>query len=236
MPSARQGSSEPRGGPGPESRYHFPHPETADEDGFVAAGGDLSPGTLVHAYSNGMFPWTTNPITWWSPDPRAVFPVDGIHVSRSLARHLRRTRLRITYDTAFRKVMEECARSRPGRRQTWISRRFITGYTGLFELGYAHSVEVWNGETLAGGMYGVAIGSFYAGESMFSNAENGSKVALVAMARRLRECGFTLFDTQFLTEHLASMGAVEISREEYLRRLREAIAKPVLFQAEPEIV
>jgi len=211
------------------TRFVFPHPDSADADGFLAIGGDLKPGTLLLAYRNGIFPWTTRPLTWWSPDPRAVIPIGGVHVSRSLRKVLRRGRFATTFDRAFRRVMERCAAPRPGRRETWITPPFISGYTRLHELGYAHSVEVWDGERLAGGLYGVAIGGFFAGESMFSDEENGSKVALVAMEEGLRASGFTLFDVQFLTPHLRSMGAVEITRAQYLQRLRRAVAAPGSF-------
>lgn len=244
MPSEKRGSNEPQGGPNepqggsnePQgesreedhqltTRFRFPHPDTADEDGFVAMGADLKPGTLLLAYGNGIFPWTTRPVTWWSPDPRAIIPLGGLHVSRSLLKVLRRGVFSTSFDRAFRSVMEGCAEPRPGRKETWISAAFIAGYTRLHALGYAHSVEVWQGERLAGGLYGVAIGGFFAGESMFSAEENASKVALVAIEERLRLCGFDLFDVQFLTPHLKSMGAVEISRREYLERLHSATAR-----------
>ena len=220
MPFAKRASEEPA----LTTRFRFPHANTADEDGLVAVGGDLKPGTLLLAYGNGIFPWTTRPITWWSPDPRAVIPIGGLHVSRSLAKVLRRGTFTVTFDTAFRRVMEGCAAPRPGRTETWISGAFITGYTRLHELGYAHSVEVWHGEELAGGLYGVRIGGFFAGESMFSGEENASKVALVAVEEKLRNAGFTLFDVQMMSAHLKTMGAVEITRGEYLERLRSAVA------------
>jgi len=214
------------------SSYHFPPAQTADADGFLAVGGDLTPGTLLLAYRNGIFPWTSNPITWWSPDPRTIIPLGRLHVSRSLARYLRKPGLRITFDTAFRTVMEECARPRPGRMETWISGRFINGYSRLHAMGYAHSAEVWRAERMVGGIYGVSSGAFFAGESMFSAEENASKVALVAMEARLRASGFLLFDVQFLTKHLASMGAEEIPRAEYLQRLRAAVATDVALRTE----
>ncbi len=208
MPSEKRGSSEPqRGSSELTTRFRFPHPNTADEDGFLAVGGDLKPGTLLLAYGNGIFPWTTRPLTWWSPDPRAIIPLGGLHVSRSLRKVLSKGGFSISFDRAFRAVMEGCAEPRPGRKETWISSAFITGYTRLHGLGHAHSVEVWLGERLAGGLYGVAIGGFFAGESMFSAEENASKVALVAMEEKLRLSGFELFDVQFLTPHLRSMGA-----------------------------
>jgi leucyl/phenylalanyl-tRNA---protein transferase len=256
MPSRKQGSSPPEGraegapgrsrwsaegakrreaqgsSDGPAeltTRFRFPHASTADDDGLVAVGGDLKPGTLLLAYSNGIFPWTTHPVTWWSPDPRAVIPVGGVHVSRSLRRDMRKAAFVVTFDRDFRRVMEGCAASRPGREKTWISPQFISAYTRLHALGYAHSVEVWRGDVLAGGLYGVSIGAFFAGESMFSEVENASKVALVAMEERLRSSGFVLFDVQMLTPHLVSMGAIEIPRADYLSSLRSAVAVPVSF-------
>jgi len=226
MPSAKRDSSESqRDSSELTTRFRFPHPDTADEDGFVAVGGDLKPGTLLLAYGNGIFPWTTRPLTWWSPDPRAIIPLGGLHVSRSLRKVLSKGGFSISFDRAFRAVMEGCAEPRPGRKETWISSAFITGYTRLHALGFAHSVEVWQGESLAGGLYGVAIGGFFAGESMFSAEENASKVALVAMEEKLRLTDCELFDVQFLTPHLRSMGAVEIPRREYLERLHQAVAK-----------
>lgn len=211
------------------SRFLFPHASRADSDGFLAAGGDLLPGTLLLAYRNGIFPWTTHPVTWWSPDPRAIMPMDGVHVSRSLGRVLQRGVFTVSFDEAFRRVMEGCAEPRPGREETWISPRFITAYCRLHELGYAHSVEVWQGGELAGGLYGVSIGGFFAGESMFSSARDASKVALVSMVEKLSASGFALFDVQLMTPHLRSMGAIEISRNEYLRRLAAATELPASF-------
>jgi leucyl/phenylalanyl-tRNA--protein transferase len=226
MPFAKRDSSESqRDSSELTTRFRFPHPDTADEDGFVAVGGDLKPGTLLLAYGNGIFPWTTRPLTWWSPDPRAIIPIGGLHVSRSLRKVLSRGGFSVSFDRAFREVMEGCAEPRPGRKETWISSAFITGYTRLHALGFAHSVEVWQGESLAGGLYGVAIGGFFAGESMFSAEENASKVALAAMEEKLRLTGSELFDVQFLTPHLRSMGAVEIPRRDYLERLHQAVAK-----------
>jgi leucyl/phenylalanyl-tRNA---protein transferase len=240
MPSAKPGSDEPKGGSSEpqkgsselSSRFRFPHPSTADPDGFLAVGGDLKPGTLLLAYGNGIFPWTTHPITWWSPDPRAIIPIGGVHVSHSLRKLMRNSPFAITFDTAFTRVMKECAGPRPGRDGVWISPQFITAYSRLHELGYAHSVEVWAGESLAGGLYGVSIGGFFAGESMFSEHENGSKVALVAMEERLRSAGYTLFDVQFLTPHLQSMGAIEVDRSDYLNRLHDAIEIETRFLEE----
>jgi leucyl/phenylalanyl-tRNA--protein transferase len=229
MPSAKRGSDELT------SRFRFPHPSSADEDGFVAAGGDLKPGTLLLAYGNGIFPWTTHPLTWWSPDPRAIIPLGALHISHSLRKVIRSARFTTTFDRAFREVMERCAAPSRGREETWISPAFITGYTRLHALGFAHSAEVWHDERLVGGLYGVSIGGFFAGESMFSREENASKVALVAMEEKLRSSGCSLFDVQFATPHLRSMGAVEIPREEYLQRLHEAVAVQSAFGQSAEL-
>ena len=228
MPSEKPDSDESPGGSDELStRFRFPHPNTADEDGFVAVGGDLKPGTLLFAYGNGIFPWTTRPLTWWSPDPRAIIPLGALHVSHSLKKVLRRGGFTVSFDRSFRSVMEGCAASRPGRKETWISAAFIAGYTRLHSLGFAHSAEVWREGRLVGGLYGVSIGGFFAGESMFSDEENASKVALAAMEERLRAAGFAIFDVQFLTPHLVSMGAVEITRADYLARLHAATALTV---------
>ena len=206
------------------TRFRFPHPDAADEDGLLAVGGDLKPGTLLLAYRNGIFPWTTSPITWWSPDPRTIIEPAGLHVSRSLRRFMRKGAYSVTFNRAFTRVMEGCAAPRPGREETWISPQFISAYTRLHAMGFAHSVEVWNGGELVGGLYGVHIGGFFAGESMFSAMENASKQALAALCARLSEKGFLLFDVQMMTPHLKTMGAREIPRKEYLARLQEAAA------------
>jgi len=211
----------------PASRYRFPDPEAADEDGLVAVGGDLAPGTLLAAYRAGIFPWSDGPITWWSPAPRAVIPLDGLHVSRSLARAIRRGSFRVTFDTAFRQVIEGCAVPRPGREETWISPAFVEAYAALHELGWAHSVECWRDDRLAGGLYGVAIGAWFGGESMFSAERDASKVAIAALIARLGERGYALFDAQVMNPHLASLGAVDIPRSEYLARLRAALVLAV---------
>ncbi len=210
--------------PVPAARWRFPDPGTADEDGLVAVGGDLEPGTLLAAYRAGIFPWSDGPITWWSPDPRAIIPLEGRHVSRSLARTIRRGLYRVTFDAAFRGVIEGCAAPRPGREQTWISPAFIEAYVRLHDLGWAHSAECWLGDRLAGGLYGVAIGAWFGGESMFAAGRDASKVAITALAERLRACGYVLFDAQIMNPHLASLGAVDIPRPAYLARLRDAVA------------
>src|SRR5262249_26102015 len=150
----------------------------ANSEGLVAIGGDFSVPRLLFAYRSGIFSWTVDPVTWWSPDPRAIFEFGGFHVSRSLARGLRKKVFAITIDRAFRQVMEGCAAAGPGRRSTWITREFLHAYTELHQQGHAHSLECWLGTELVGGIYGVCIGGFFAGESMFHRVSNASKVAL----------------------------------------------------------
>jgi leucyl/phenylalanyl-tRNA---protein transferase len=199
-------------------------PEFADENGLVAIGGDLRPERLLYAYRSGVFPWYNEgePICWWSPDPRAIIELDGLHVSRRLARTLHSGPYHVTVDGDFGGVIRGCADR--GEEGTWIIPEMIDAYERLHGLGYAHSVEVWRGTDLAGGLYGVAVGGLFAGESMFSRQRDASKVALVDTVERLRDQGFQLFDIQLLTEHTARLGAVEISRKQYLARLRRALA------------
>jgi leucyl/phenylalanyl-tRNA--protein transferase len=203
-------------------------PARADAEGLVAVGGDLRPQWLLRAYRKGIFPWYTEgePVHWWSPDPRAVLELDGFHVPRRLARTLRSGRFRVTTDRAFRAVVGGCADRVEG---TWLTPAMRKAYQALHEMGYAHSVEAWLGEDLAGGVFGVALGGFFSAESMFTRRRDGSKVALAAVAGRLRRRGLTLVDIQMLTPHTASLGAVEIPRAEYLRRLRAALALEVSF-------
>ena len=207
--------------------YTF-EPERADETGLVAIGGDLEPATLVQAYRSGVFPWygEGDPILWWSPDPRGVFELDGLYVSRRLARTIRSGKFRLTVDTAFRDVLHACADRDGG---TWLTKAMLAAYMRLHHLGIAHSVEAWHDGELAGGIYGVALGGFFAGESMFARAADASKVAMVYLFEHLRHRGYQLFDTQVLTGHTARMGAVEIPRKEYLARLRRALACRVTF-------
>lgn len=209
----------------PSSRWDLPEPDRADASGVVAVGADLAPGTLLEAYRRGLFPMRLapgGPIAWWSPDPRGILPLDGVRVSRSLARSCRRFEVRV--DTAFEAVVRWCAD--PRRPYGWIDAEFVAAYVRLFELGWAHSVETWVDDELVGGLYGVAIGGFFAGESMFHRRRDASKVALVALVELLREGGATLLDVQWTTEHLASLGAVDVPRAEYLHRLQAAIVQP----------
>ena len=210
----------------------FLDPEDADAEGLVGVGGDLSPQRLVSAYRLGIFPFydDTMPLLWWSPDPRAIFELDSLNVSRRLARTVRSGRFRVTADRAFAEVVEGCAR-RDGEDGVWITRAMVVAYERLHRLGVAHSVEAWQGQELVGGIYGVALGGFFSGESMFSLVRDASKVALVHVQERLRRGGYQLFDVQFLNDHTARLGAIEIPRAEYLRRLRRALKCEASFVA-----
>ncbi|MDB6068314.1 MAG: aat [Pedosphaera sp.] len=201
----------------------FPDPREATADGLVALGGDFSVGRLLTAYRSGIFPWTVDPISWWSPDPRAIFELDRFHVSKSLGKVLRQGVFRITMDVAFKEVITACAAPAAGRGETWITAEFIEAYTLLHEQGHAHSVECWKEGQLAGGIYGVALGGLFAGESMFHRESNASKVALSHLVGHLKERKFALFDIQMLTPITRQLGAVAIPRDEYLRRLADAV-------------
>jgi leucyl/phenylalanyl-tRNA--protein transferase len=185
----------------------------------------LTPDLLLNAYGQGIFPMAEEDgtIYWYDPDPRAILPLDAFRVSRSLRRRINRGGFEIRFNTAFRAVMEACAAPGPGRNETWISAELIDVYCRTHTLGYAHSVETWIDGTLAGGLYGVAIGRLFAGESMFSRATDASKIALVALVERLQETGAMLLDIQFMTDHLKRFGAIEIPRAEYRQRLAEAL-------------
>ncbi len=188
---------------------------------IVAVGGDLEPATLLGAYAQGLFPMRVDGVlAWWSPDPRGILPVDGFRRSRSLTRDLDRFDIRI--DTAFEAVMRACGD--PRRPHGWIDESFVDAYCRLHELGWAHSVETWIGDELVGGLYGVRIRGFFAGESMFHSVTNASKVALWAAVELLRTDGVVLFDVQWTTDHLASLGAVDVSRARYLDLLEAALA------------
>jgi leucyl/phenylalanyl-tRNA--protein transferase len=205
-----------------DQRLRFPDPRRADAEGLVAIGGDLSVPRLLLAYRSGIFPWTVNPITWWSPDPRAIFELDRFHVPRSLARLIRKQPFEITIDRAFREVMEGCAAPARGRRSTWITPEFIAGYARLHQQGHAHSLECWQAHKLVGGIYGVSAGGFFAGESMFHRVTGASKAALCHLVQHLRQRGFALFDIQMVTPATRQLGAVEIPRGAYLERLASA--------------
>lgn len=204
----------------------FPDPNESDDDGLVAIGGDLSPRRLLHAYEHGIFPWYDEgvPPLWWSPNPRTIIDNDDLHVSRSLRRVLRKNTFRVTWDQSFEAVMRACGVREGG---TWILPEMIEAYVALQRLGVAHSIEVWSGAELVGGLYGVQRGALFAAESMFHRRTDASKVALVYAVRSAFRAGITLFDVQLMTHHLESMGAREIPRSEYLGLVREATAKAV---------
>jgi leucyl/phenylalanyl-tRNA---protein transferase len=206
----------------PPNRWRLPAPEFADEHGLCGIGADLEPGTLLAAYRSGIFPMPLRKKTlgWWSPDPRGVIPLDGLIVSRSLRRSCRRYDVR--FDTRFRDVMERCGD--PNRPHGWITPQFVDAYEELHRLGWAHSVESYVDGHLVGGLYGVRIRGLFAGESMFSDANDASKVALVGLVDWLVETGATLLDVQWTTPHLSSVGAVDVPRDAYLRRLAHAVA------------
>jgi leucyl/phenylalanyl-tRNA---protein transferase len=191
----------------------------------------LTPELLLYGYCQGIFPMAheDGQIYWYDPDPRAILPLETFHASRSLMRTIKRGLFHITVDEAFAAVIHACARARPGRDETWISPEVITAYSQLHELGFAHSVETWLDGRLVGGLYGVAIRGLFAGESMFSEANDASKVALVHLVDRLVKGNFQLLDVQFVTPHLAQFGALQIPRSEYQVRLAQALAVQAQF-------
>lgn len=211
---------------------HFPPASMADEDGVVAVGGRLDPEWLLDAYRHGIFPWPLRcdlPVFWFSPDPRAIIPLEHLKFSGSLRKTLRRSAFRVTCDRAFDDVIVGCATG-PGRELgTWITPQMIEAYCQLHRLGVAHSVEAWQGDTLAGGVYGVAVAGLFAAESMFYRVSNASKVALACLLAHVRRRGYQLFDVQMTTEHTERFGATNIARNEYLRRLADALTAPVSF-------
>ncbi|MGH2634052.1 MAG: leucyl/phenylalanyl-tRNA--protein transferase [Tepidiformaceae bacterium] len=207
------------------SRYGFPGPKRGD--GFVGFGGDFAPETIVGAYRAGAFPWPHDDVDelWYSPDPRAVIPLDGLHISRRLRRTLRSGHFHVSLDAAFGQVIAGCAEREEG---TWITPAIVSAYGKLHDLGWAHSFEVWSGdEELVGGLYGLGVGAMFGAESMFHRANDASKVAMVALVEHASRIGIELIDIQVLTEHTQRMGAVEVSRADYLRRLEHALAREV---------
>jgi leucyl/phenylalanyl-tRNA--protein transferase len=208
----------------------FPPVERAlvEPNGLLAAGADLSPPRLLDAYRHGIFPWFNDedPVLWWSPDPRMVLLPGELHISRTLRRAIRSREFVVTLDRAFHDVMEGCAAPRANQDGTWITGDMMRAYAHLAALGHGHSVEVWVGGELAGGLYGVAVGRIFYGESMFSRRSNASKVAFAYLARQLERWKFDLIDCQMSTEHLASLGAREIPRSDFLARLQRGTARP----------
>jgi len=209
----------------------FPAPYLAQADGLLAIGGDLSPLRLFTAYRNGIFPWfeEQGELFWFSPDPRAVLLPDELKVHKSMRSLLNKGRFRITCDEAFHRVMQACAHTpRQGQEGTWISPAFFEGYMRFHLLGLAHSVEVWEGDNLVGGLYGIALGKIFYGESMFSHQDNASKAGFITLVRALKEKGFQLIDCQQETPHLLSLGARNISRVDFMEHLARNVYEPDL--------
>ncbi|HET6612823.1 MAG TPA: leucyl/phenylalanyl-tRNA--protein transferase [Kofleriaceae bacterium] len=213
-----------------DDRVVFPRPDLAEDDGLLAVGGDLRPERLLLAYANGIFPWYHDelPILWHSPDPRMVLCTSDLHVSRSLAKTIRRHRFSLRLDTAFEQVIDGCAAARDGEPGTWITDDMREAYLELFRLGFAHSAEAWVDGELAGGVYGVSLGGAFFGESMFARVSDASKVTFVALVRQLSRWHIDLIDCQVYTDHLASFGAQPIPRAKFLAELDAALDKPTL--------
>lgn len=203
----------------------FPDPSLAEEDGLLALDGDLSPERLMLAYSNGIFPWFSEeePILWWSPDPRFVIYPKDIKISHSMKKILKNNIYKISFDTCFRDVISNCSNMRK-EEGTWITNEMIEAYCKLYELGFAHSVEAWYEDKLVGGLYGVSMGKCFFGESMFSTMDNASKAAFITLSKALDEKGFVVIDCQVHTNHLESLGAVYISRKDFLQVIRRGVS------------
>jgi leucyl/phenylalanyl-tRNA--protein transferase len=216
----------------------FPAVSTAlvEPDGLLAAGGDLSTKRLLYAYRHGIFPWYDDgqPLLWWSPDPRCVFLPGNFHVSRRLRREVRRCGAEIRINTAFRAVIRECAGPRRSEQGTWITSAMIEAFEDLHEAGWAHSVEVWQSGKLVGGLYGLAIGKAFFGESMFSLTSNASKIALIFLSNRLNAGDFEVLDCQVVSSHLLTLGASIIPRGDFIRRIESACDQPPLRQSWPD--
>ncbi len=208
----------------------FPPVDHAEKSGLLAVGGDLSPERLLAAYREGIFPWYGDgePILWWSPDPRFVLFPDELRISRSMRQFLKKGLVRITFDRAFPEVISACRRPRRGQDGTWITPEMRAAYCALHDLGYAHSVEVWQGDVLAGGLYGVSLGRAFFGESMYSEAPNASKAALITLVRHLKGREFDLIDCQVETGHLAGLGARPIPRRDFCTLLQQSLRHETL--------
>ncbi|MEX0963030.1 MAG: leucyl/phenylalanyl-tRNA--protein transferase [Pseudohongiellaceae bacterium] len=211
----------------PESPFPAIDEALDEPNGLLAAGGELSCARLLEAYSSGIFPWFEQgqPILWWSPDPRMVLFPEDLRVSRSLVKLLAKSPYTVTMDSAFAEVIACCARPRGASAGTWITDDMRRAYTQLFEKGYAHSVEVWSGTQLVGGLYGVSLGQVFFGESMFSFESNTSKIALVNLVKQLRQWNYKLIDCQVSSEHLESLGALEISRDRFSQQLEKLLPR-----------
>lgn len=216
------------------ARPQFPPPESARSNGLVLVGGCLTPQWMLTAYSQGIFPMPIvegrrETLAWFSPDPRGILEFDDLYVSRSLARTIRRGKFHVTKDHAFEAVVEACSFPRHEDDGVWISPALMAGYQTLHQMNYAHSLEVWEGTELVGGIFGITVGGLFAGESMFHHRTDASKVALVCLVQHLQQQGFELFDVQWTNEHTRSLGAKDIRRRQYLKRLAAIVGKPVHF-------
>ena len=221
----------------------FPPVESAlvHPNGLIAAGGGLGVARLVQAYRRGIFPWFSDgdPVLWWCPDPRMVLPTDGAHVSRSLRRRLRTATFAVTLDRAFAQVMRGCAAPRREEAGTWLIPAMMGAYQRLHETGLAHSIEVWMDDELVGGLYGVAIGRMFFGESMFSTRTDASKIALVMLADQLARWDFPMIDCQLRTAHLVTMGAIEMPRRQFVAELTRLVRQPEVpspWSLDPEVI
>ena len=206
----------------PDNR--LPDPSDGPADGPVAIGGDLSPDLLIEAYNKGIFPWFSDddgPLLWWSPDPRAVLLLEDFKPSKSLRRLMRRGRFRVTFDQAFSEVVSACAEPRSNSTETWITPNMQRAYRTLYDLELGHSVECWEEDELVGGLYGISLGAMFFGESMFSKVSNASKVALARLVEQLLQWRFTVLDCQVMNQHLRSLGAIDIPRNQFLSLLSE---------------
>ena len=211
--------------------FEFPPVSTSTPEGIVATGGNLSPGMLISAYSQGIFPWYSEyePILWWSPDPRFVLFFENLHISKSMRKLMQKDRFTLSFDTAFHEVICACSKvPRPGQEGTWITGDMVEAYTRMHEMGYAHSLEVWDGDELGGGLYGISMGRCFFGESMFTKISNCSKVALIYLTKTLDAADFYFIDSQVANPHMAGLGAVDIPREQYLRLLDKGLKYPTL--------
>lgn len=207
----------------------FPPVDTATPEGLLAYGGDLTPNRLLLAYRSGIFPWfnSSDPILWWSPDPRLVLFLDEFILRKSLKKRMKHFEVR--YDTAFAQVIEECGRiPRDGQKGSWIIPEMIEAYTVLHDMGHAHSIEAWQDGKLVGGLYGVVIGKMFFGESMFAKVSDASKVAFANLVQRLKDDGFDMIDCQISSEHLKSLGAREITREEFVQHIQTKLYEKTL--------
>lgn len=215
-----------------KNNYEFPPSTEAEANGLLAVGGDLSPERLLNAYSQGIFPWFSDPepILWWTPAPRLVLYPQNIRVSKSMRSLFRKGFFRITLDHAFAEVIKRCAKSpRPGQQGTWITHEMQQAYIRLHHMGFAHSVETWKDDQLVGGLYGISLGKIFFGESMFTSQANASKYALIHLATALQRLNFEVIDCQTRTEHLVSLGAQEITRMAFEQHLHKGLLHPGLI-------